>query len=222
MESASLGRIMPMKRSDTPRRSVSPIRDRLRRAIFARCRELGIDNQARHKLQTDVTGVSSMTKMSDSDLNRLLTALKTPLVKDTRVSSSLLPVNFMTAKIRALWISAYWLGVVKSKDDAALAAWMCRQTGFGSATWITPGAMSKLIDALKLWMTRSGGVVWTENPTLDIIYALWEQVENEKRCLLSLDSWIAIKFKSSVDFRKMNTAQHNEIIRELGKLLRAS
>ena len=58
--------------------------DRLRRAIFGRCKRLGLHDDARHKLQEDVTGKTSLTEMTEGELHAVLTRLgrqpiRTPL-----------------------------------------------------------------------------------------------------------------------------------------------
>lgn len=48
----------------------------LQKMIHVGCRELGIDSDTRRDLQLTVTGKSSMSDMSEVDLNRVIDALK--------------------------------------------------------------------------------------------------------------------------------------------------
>ena len=64
-------------------------------------------------------------------------------------------------KIRALWISAYHLGVIRDRTDEALAAFARRQTGIDHLDWVRdPKDAAKVIEALKSMMTRDAGVEW--------------------------------------------------------------
>ena len=51
----------------------------------------------------------------------------------------LLPKDPAARKLRALWISAFHLGVSRDRSDEALAAWLRRRAGPGAA-WETPPA----------------------------------------------------------------------------------
>lgn len=64
-------------------------------------------------------------------------------------------------KIQALWISAFNLGLVKSKSDAALAAFVRRQTGIDNPAWMRDDRDARaVIEALKSMIGRRG-VRWT-------------------------------------------------------------
>jgi len=64
-------------------------------------------------------------------------------------------------KLRALWISAYHLGVVRNGDDKAMLAFVQRQTGLAHTRFLTDAAdASKAIEALKSMIAREAGVEW--------------------------------------------------------------
>lgn len=48
----------------------------LKRQIFAQCRELGLDSDARQEMQLQVTGKSSLTDMGQADLLKVVSHLK--------------------------------------------------------------------------------------------------------------------------------------------------
>lgn len=67
------------------------------------------------------------------------------------------------AKLRALWISAYHLGVARSRDDKALIAFVERQTGLSHTRFLKdPADAAKAIEALKSWLKRATGVAWPQ------------------------------------------------------------
>ena len=65
------------------------------------------------------------------------------------------------AKLQALWIAAWNLGITRSRDDAALIAFVRRQTGIDHVRFVRDqDDATKAIEALKGWMTREAGVDW--------------------------------------------------------------
>ena len=213
---------------------------RTRAAIFARCRDRGIDADTRHALQRRVTGKESLTEMSLVEMRQVLAALAG---RETgraggraRVASrpSVLPAGPHTSKLRALWISAWWLGVVEDNRDTALAAWMRRQTGMDAARWATPAQTSACIEALKDWMARDGGVDWSPcarsgkrpapNPGARILEALWRKLHAAGKVAIAdhgaLHSWVVGFRRAQEPYSTLSASTLNRLIRELGTWLR--
>lgn len=62
---------------------------------------------------------------------------------------------------RALWLSAWNLGLVRDRTDKAMSAFVKRQTGLDSLNWVLePLDGSKAIEGLKAWIARQAGVEW--------------------------------------------------------------
>jgi hypothetical protein len=80
-------------------------------------------------------------------------------------------------KCQALWISGYHLGLIRNPDDAAMAAFIKRQTGLSHERFlIHAGDAAKAIEALKSMLARDGGVKWQDypdQPQLCVIEAQW-------------------------------------------------
>jgi hypothetical protein len=67
----------------------------------------------------------------------------------------------VSRKMRALWISAWDLGVVRDRTDRAMLAFLERQTGVSHTRFLKePGAATSAIEALKGWLAREGAVAW--------------------------------------------------------------
>jgi len=67
-------------------------------------------------------------------------------------------------KLRALWISAYNLGVIDNRDDRALIAFAERQTKIAHPRFLQNHKdAKKVIEALKAMMTREAYVQWPES-----------------------------------------------------------
>lgn len=63
--------------------------------------------------------------------------------------------------LRALWLDAWNLGVARSPDDAALIAFVQRQTKVDHIRFLTEWADARpAIEGLKAWISRSAGVRW--------------------------------------------------------------
>ena len=85
-----------------------------------------------------------------------------------------LPVGPATRKLRALWISAFHLGLVRDSSDGALAAWLRRQTGRDaghadaglSPDGLTPDGIARAIQPLEAWLARAAGVDWRPHLSL--------------------------------------------------------
>lgn len=153
------------------RRSADDPRNRLRRAIFGACRAHGLTDDARHAVQLRVVGKESLTDMTADDMRDVLADITGNVPQDDPQGEpggrrDALPAGSLGRTLTALWISAWHLGVVKDRRTPACCAFVRRQTGLSAARFATPGQMSRVIEALKDWMAREGGVDWSPYPTL--------------------------------------------------------
>ncbi len=76
--------------------------------------------------------------------------------------------------LQALWLSAWNLGIARNRADAALLAFVERQTGIMRTEFLRDAADArKAIEALKSWIAREGGVDWSafEDPQEAVIGA---------------------------------------------------
>ena len=206
--------------------------NRIRRAIFARCREAGIDDDERHRVQLRATGKSSLKEMTPVEMETVLRALGGSVRRRPRTAD--LPNGPHTAKLRALWISAWCLGVVRDNEDRALAAWICRQAGIDAAKWATPAQTAACIEALKDWMARDAGVDWSpyarakgkprHAPGARVLEALWRALHAAGAVRIddpgALAAWVEGFRRQPGDYVRLNASTLNRLIRELGEWLR--
>ena len=75
-------------------------------------------------------------------------------------TESSLPAGPATRKLRALWISAFHLGLIRDSSDAALGAWIHRQRGLGAEAYLSADGLARAIPALEAWLARGAGVDW--------------------------------------------------------------
>ena len=224
---------------------------RIRRAIFGACRRRGIDDETRRAVQLRATGKESLKDMTPREMAEVLQALggwrrrqldDSPRRRGPGPPSGVgepkprevLPAGPHRSKLRALWICAYELGVVRDRTDDALAAWICRQTGLDAAVWATPAQTSACIEALKDWMARDGGVCWepyarsgkrpVHNPRARVLEALWRKLHEVGAVRIAdhgaLHSWVVGFRRSQESYSALPSTIQDQLIRELGKWLR--
>jgi phage gp16-like protein len=103
------------------------------------------------------TGHDSAKHCTEQQLERVLGRFEAlgwkPLPKATGKGVA---QNPMARKARALWISLYHLGVVRSCDEKALEAFAKRQIGCERLVWAKQSDGFKLIEALKKMAEKDG------------------------------------------------------------------
>ncbi len=216
----------------------------LRRAIFAACKRAGMDDDARHAVQMRVTGKASMTQMDVDDMRRLLRHLNgngpgwtgPETKREWDADTALLPGGPHDSKLMALWLSGYHLDVVRECGAAALAAWICRQTGLGSAKWCRPKDTAACIEALKDWLARDAGVDWSpvrehaqgrwprNNPRARVMEAQWRLLHVagavDSPSVDALQVWVRGSVPKGRIYLELPGREQDRLIRELGAWLR--
>jgi len=207
--------------------------NRLRCAIFARCRELGIGTEDRHAIQRRATGKGSLTEMSVKDMLAVLRALHGWGRGKGRGGNAIGGPH--AGKLRALWISGYWLGVVRDRTDEALAAWIRRQTGVEAARWATPRQTARCVDALKDWLAREADVDWSPYavgprrskhvPGARVLEALWRNLASAEGARVSddgwdLHNWVSVELDDDTPYTALDSATLVRLHRRLGEWLR--
>ncbi len=202
----------------------------LLRAVHAAARDAGLDDSDRRALQMRLTGCASCKDMTLDQLKRVAREVRgggPSSVRSggprTRARDSL-PSGRHTAMLRALWISAYWLGLIEDRSDRALLSFIRRQTGLDAARFAHDGRDSgRAIEALKLWLARpyrrdgqgGAGVDWS--PYLDgRVLPRARVIEAQRRIL-----WGMAPTDRMADPSALRPEEGDEIIRRQGSLIRA-
>ncbi|MCA1907901.1 MAG: regulatory protein GemA [Magnetospirillum sp.] len=144
---------------------------RARRSWFGACKKAGLDDDMRRAVQMRVCGKTSAAEMTIAEFNACVLSMggeKT--TKDTRRKSE----TPHARKARALWISAYHLGMVDDPREKALAAFVKRQGKVDDLRFLPPAQGTVVIDAL-MDMTRRAGVDWKafKDPRRCVLSAQW-------------------------------------------------
>lgn len=131
------------------------------KAIYAGIRALGIgEEEDQRDLYERITGKRSLRQMSANEQEAVVKELRRLGFRPAGARRQL--DGPYAKKLQALWIAGWNLGLVRNRDDAALIAFVKRQTGIEHTRWLRdPAAAEKAVEALKGWLARDGGVVWT-------------------------------------------------------------
>jgi hypothetical protein len=129
-------------------------------AIHTLKSQLGLDDETYRSMLASQTGKASAKALDGNQAFKVITHLRglagepqSPVETDLNGPYG--------AIARALWISAWHLGVVDKRDDAALLAFVRRQTRIDHLRWVRDAAEgAAVIEALKAILARDAGVVW--------------------------------------------------------------
>lgn len=138
----------PRKRPDA--------RNSLIGAVHFAAKKRGIEGDDYRAMLRNVTGKESCATLTIPEMGKVLDHLNGAARSR---SAAEIP---QARKVRALWISGYWLGVVRNNSDSALRSFVKRQTGIEAERWLRDAADArKVIEALKSWLSREAGVDWS-------------------------------------------------------------
>ena len=122
-------------------------------------RDLNMDEDDYRELLKRVTGKSSAKLMTVSEQQSCVAEFRRlGFQSKTRLEGA------YAKKMQALWLSAYHLGIVRNRKDEALLTFVKNRTGIEHVNWVKDARdASRVIEALKAWMTRKAGVEWPKD-----------------------------------------------------------
>lgn len=146
---------------------------RLISAVHVGKNQLGMDDDTYRSLLKQVTGKTSTLKMSLWELKKVLEAMKSKGFKYKKTSTRRQspPSRGATVdKLRAIWITMHQHGFIKDGSEAALDAYVRRQTksenngeGIAAAAWLQGETCDKVLESLKYWHRREMAAVLKKN-----------------------------------------------------------
>ena len=203
------------------------------------------DDDYRQVIADRFDGATSLTQLNVSELENLLEHMKGcgfkvkrkqgprrgPPAAGTRPLAS----EPDAKKIRALWLSLYHLGVVNNPSEKALAGYVKRMSGSEALQFMDgPGAI-KVIEGLKSWATRAGGVCWDVYPTTTkatlnrprcrVLEAQWRRLVGLKAVYNGdhgLDGWAAkcVGRTAHISILSLSDIEADQVISALGEWIR--
>ena len=135
-------------------------------AIHVAKKQLGLDEDTYRAVLVRVTGKDSTRAMDENERKRVVEHFRKEGFKPVTKGNRKLLTGPYAGKLQALWIGLWNLGAVRNRDDAAMLAFIKRQTGIDHARFLTHAEDArKAVEALKAWLAREG-VDWS-NGRLD-------------------------------------------------------
>lgn len=164
-------------------------------------------------------GVVSSKDLTASQAGSLIETLKEAAPARPAHPKAVAMTGRYGAKIRALWISGWNLGVVRDRTDEAACAFVERQTGVQRTAWLVEPAKGRAaIEALKGWLARGAGVEWPPGHDAEIrdhkravVIAQWQRLID-----------LGIVLSGPVRLAGLQTVIENHVGRELANLADAS
>ncbi|CAM1655525.1 Bacteriophage Mu [Bartonella choladocola] len=186
------------------------------KAIHAEARRIGMDEDMRRSFMLREVGKDSSKDMTEAEAQKVILALRKLDGSRTgnRKRSQTVSGKF-AGILRAMWLNAYNLGVIRNRDDKALIAFAKRQTGYDHTQFLTDGtAAGKVIDALKAMMARDAGVNWCQ--TGEKLSSAESRTEFNKRRVLTAQ----LRILGCVESSHIPPEKLNAEIARLGVLVR--
>ena len=153
-----------------------------------------------------------------------------------------LPCGPAARKLRALWQSAYHLGLIHDRSDDALGAWLRRLAHLDGDTCAAPDSLDRPIQALKAWLARAAGVDWRPHlslgrdgrvwerrrPRARVLEAQWRLLHRRGRVRVGSEAALGAYAARYADLGRaeshlaLDNAQADALIRHLGRRIRAA
>jgi hypothetical protein len=133
-------------------------------AIHVAKKQLGLDDETYRAKLTVITGKASVKDMTEAQREEVIRVFRSegfePAAARRPDGRQKLSGRF-AAKLQALWIAGWNLGIFENRDDAALEKFVKRQTGLDAVRFCRdPQDARKAIEALKAILAREG-VDWS-------------------------------------------------------------
>lgn len=192
--------------------------------IHGLAKRAGLDEDSRRGVLRQVAGVTSSKDLSIDAAIRVIDRLKVlagddpgPRGRPTKAPAegALALAGPFVGKLRALWLTAWNLGITKSRTDMSLAEFVSGQTGIDSPSWVRdPADARKAIEGLKAWIARESGLVWPKDPR-DVRGLKWTLVRRQWEILLEGGMAIRLnKWSDLADYaREMIGRRHPQQVR---------
>ncbi|MBM3929088.1 MAG: regulatory protein GemA [Sphingomonadales bacterium] len=129
------------------------------KAIHVGRKALGLDDDDYRATLERITGKRSAAQLTEAQRRNVIREFRR-LGMGASPNATAVTGPF-ASKLKALWLSAYNLGVAADRRDSAMVAFVERQTGIARVQWLRePRDARRAIEGLKAWIAREAGVDW--------------------------------------------------------------
>lgn len=123
-----------------------------RRALFAACKSLGMDDDARRDMLQSIIGKSSSKDLTPREWSKLLNHIN-KLTGFSPKQNRKLDTSAEATKVRAIWLLLHQIGEVRDPSEKALASYCKRIAKVDDLHW-AGARIHVLIETLKKWAQR--------------------------------------------------------------------
>lgn len=200
-------------------------------------KHFGLDDDTYRDKLFVITGKKSTRDMSETERQMVITVFRNEGFEGaskTHSSDNKSPRSGgrYRAKLQALWIAGWNLGIIRDRTDAALEAFVAGQAKVDAMRFVhKPGDAKAAIEALKKWIGRDGGVNWsTDKLTPDyakavgfqIAWAQWIKLGGTVHADSVQNFWKDVHVISGVPGRDLSTKAWQRVMNKLGERVRAA
>ncbi|ACM37179.1 hypothetical protein RvVAT039_04530 [Agrobacterium vitis] len=204
-------------------------------AIHVAKKHLGLDEDTYRAKLENITGKPSAKDMTEAERQKVLKVFRGEGFAPAPASAGKRKplVGKFAKKLQALWIAGWNLGVVENRDDAALLAFVTRQTGLDHVRFLHHADdAKKAIEGLKTWLAREAGVgfgntngqEWLASDGAKIAWAQWKILNPGVSLIVrkGFDAQVAsLLGLSNVWLADLKPSQWQTVMNALGERVRA-
>ncbi|MDG9793751.1 regulatory protein GemA [Brucella anthropi] len=146
-------------------------------AIHVAKKQLGLDDDTYRAICIRVTGQHSSAAMTEGQRLKLIDEFRRQGFKPASKGSRKRLEGKFAAKLQALWIAGWNLGVIRNRADEALIDFVKDITDIDHVRWVHYEADARIaIESLKKWIERKVGPIWYE----DTFMPGWRRLDGAK------------------------------------------
>ncbi|MCF1446650.1 MULTISPECIES: regulatory protein GemA [Rhizobium/Agrobacterium group] len=204
-------------------------------AINLAKKQLGLDDDTYRAKLAKITGKCSLRAMTEAERQKVLTVFRKEGFGSAPAGAGKRKplAGKFAKKLQALWIAGWNLGVVENRDDAALLAFVTRQTGLDHVRFLYHADdAKKAIEGLKTWLAREAGVgfgntngqEWLASDGAKIAWAQWKILNPGVSLIVrkGFDAQVAsLLGLSNVWLADLKPSQWQTVMNALGERVRA-
>lgn len=206
-------------------------------AIHVAKKQLGLEEDDFRAVCERVTGKRSTREMSEPLRIKLVEHFREQGFKPVRKAPSKASKKRLegryAAKMQALWIAGYNLGVVTNGSDEALIAFVQRQTKLDHVRFLhDPADANTAIESLKRWLNRAAGVSWAKDNLLpdwankphgQIALTQWSILRKHNLMVgeeFAITAWAMCGYDGKPQLNDLKDKEWQLVMNKLGELIR--
>ena len=144
-------------------------------------RHFNMDDATYRNFLFSIVKRRSCTDCSDFQLAQVINAFEKEGFRNVGNSRATRAEGKYAPVLKAVWLSGWNLGVVKNKDDAAMIAFVQRQTGVSHTRFLTDERDArKAIEGMKRWIARESSLEWpgkgSQEAKRAVVKAQWRRL----------------------------------------------